>query len=58
MNGDFFEQWVNVDWPPEIATDCTSLADDADCIERHLPAKCPSCWEYQRRMDMYYSNRI
>jgi hypothetical protein len=58
MIGDFFEQWVEVDWPREITNDCTNLVEDADCIERKLTTKCPSCWEYQRRMDMYYSNRI
>jgi hypothetical protein len=56
MIGDFFEQWVNIDWPLEISNDCANLVDSEDCIARNLMTKCPSCWEYQRRMDEYYSN--
>jgi hypothetical protein len=55
VNGDFFERWVNVDWPPEIPNDCTNLVEDSDCIDRNLSTMCPSCWEYNRRMAEYYS---
>ena len=56
MNGSVFENWVNVDWPADIPSDCTNLVEGEDCLERNLPTACPSCWEYQRRMDEYFSD--
>jgi hypothetical protein len=55
MDLDFFERWVNVDWPHGIPTDCETLADEQDCLERNLLSICPSCAEYARRLDEYYS---
>lgn len=58
MIGDLFEKWVYVDWPHEIPNDCTNLDNDRDCLEKNLPALCPSCWEYSRRIEVYYSDWI
>jgi hypothetical protein len=58
MIGDFFEQYVNVDWPGWILTECTNIIDDADGMKHRTSWKCLSCWEYQRRTDKYFSDRV
>jgi hypothetical protein len=43
MIGDFFEQYVNVDWPGWILTECTNIIDDADGMKHRLPGSaCPA----------------
>ena len=40
-----FDDFVRVNWPRGVSTDCTRLRGDVDCIERNLPrsAQCFSC---------------
>ena len=54
-----FETWVRRDWPSDITIDCTQLDTRGnDCIDQDsLPSKliCASCSEYQRRIDLFFS---
>ena len=57
-----FEQFAEYRWPESRPLDCTNLAassdGDSDCFETMKEGDyCPSCTEYQRRLDAWDNSR-
>lgn len=54
-----FEQWVVIDWPEGVPTDCTQISECGnDCVDRllNISEECAFCREYGRRLSEYYSS--